>query len=479
MDPVSSRWVDNWFPFDYSNRAPLSLPSLVDWSTGINEWKLYHPDTEDFRQTGAGKRRMARCLDLVTNVSIFADNDIEAAFKQAHAGQTAILSCFDHDYRDIADRIHEFLDRIHHIASKYPDVPWQYAGPSEAIYRYLSVNSPPRLDIEIYRTANQVDIWSTAPLFQSIPWLTVRTPDGQIRHIEEGVLRRDAQHWTWEIPTDLNWVELGAGGSTELGASAVAKVCPDHQVAHTFLNTKTDTHPTHPRSIWEYSKPYAKTCVDRASQNVPTMDSIQQAFDLLHPHIKPKMSLLDVGCASGQAWHTFKSLQVNYHGIDSYERSIKMGQHILPQYDLPAHHLRVLDLEDLPLEETYDAIICLSVFYYFPMFHRPLEILARATEKWLIIRSSFAEDTEIRDYPDPLLEEGYQHLRTYLNIFSRSKIEDFLVAEGFQVTWIPDDRQTNCFQNKPEEVAQIPIPAEFLLAERIAPSPLKKYATNA
>ena len=32
VDPLSSRWVDCWFPFDYSNRAPLALPGLVDWS---------------------------------------------------------------------------------------------------------------------------------------------------------------------------------------------------------------------------------------------------------------------------------------------------------------------------------------------------------------------------------------------------------------------------------------------------------------
>ena len=474
MDPISSRWVDNWFPFDYSNRAPLSLPGLVDWSTGVAEWTVYHPDPEDFRQAGAGRRRMARCLDLVTNVSTFSDDDIEAAFKQAQNGQTAILSCFDHDYRDIADRVLGFLERVQHIATKYPDIPWQYAGPTEAIYRYLSVNRPPRLDIEIYRTENQVDIWSTAPLFQSIPWLTVRTQDDQLCHIQDGILRRDAQHWTWQIPSDLSWVEIGVGGSTELGASAVTKLCPDHKIAHAFLNTKTDTHPIHPRSIWEYTKPYVKSCIDRASNNAPTMDSIQQAVDLLQPHLQPNMSVLDVGCASGQAWHAFKPLLVDYYGIDSYERGIKVGQHILPHHGLPAHHLRILHLEDLPLDETYDATICLSTLYYFPMYQRPLEILSRVTQKWIIIRSSFADQTQVRYLPDILLEDGYQHIRDYFNIYSQSEIQDFLVSEGFRVTWIPDNRQIKRFQNKPEEVGKISLPAQFLLAERIAPSPSPK-----
>jgi ubiquinone/menaquinone biosynthesis C-methylase UbiE len=474
MDPMSSRWVDSWFPFDYSNRAPLSLPGLVDWSTGIAEWAVYHPDVEDFRQSGAGRRRMARSLDLVTNVSVFADDDIEAAFKQAQHGQPAILSCFDHDYRDIADRIHDFLYRVVHIAKKYPQIPWQYAGPVEAIYQYLSVTRPKRLGIEIYRTKSQVDIWSTAPLFQSIPWLAMRTSDDQIHHIQDGIVRRDAQHWIWKTPPNLDWVEIGVAGSTELGASAVTKLCPDHPIAHAFLNTKTDTHPTHPRSIWEYTKPYVRTSIDRAANTAPEMDSIRQAVDLLQPHLESNMSVLDVGCGSGQAWHAFKSLQVDYHGIDSYARGIKIGQHILPSHGLPAHHLRILNLQDLPINELYDAIVCLSTLYYFPMYHHPLEIMARATKKWLIIRSSFGDKTEIRYLPDTFLEEGYQHTRGYFNIYSQNEIQDTLESEGFHVTWIPDTRQKDRFFGKPEEIAKISLPAQFLFAERIAPPPSPK-----
>src|SRR5438309_747961 len=92
MDERSSRWVDSWFPVDYSNRAPLVLPGLVDWSSGVAEWDLYHPSPEDFRVTGAGRRRMARCLDLRTAVHALNEDDVVAAFERARSGMPAILS---------------------------------------------------------------------------------------------------------------------------------------------------------------------------------------------------------------------------------------------------------------------------------------------------------------------------------------------------------------------------------------------------
>src|SRR3954447_3791607 len=77
MDAASSRWVDRWFPLDFSNRAPLAVEGIADWSSGVADWTLYHPDPEDFRVPGSGRRRMARCLDLVTGVHTLTREDVE------------------------------------------------------------------------------------------------------------------------------------------------------------------------------------------------------------------------------------------------------------------------------------------------------------------------------------------------------------------------------------------------------------------
>ena len=105
------------------------------------------------------------------------------------------------------------------------------------------------------------------------------------------------------------------------------------------------------------------------------------------------------------------------------------------------------------------------------MFHLPLEAMARVARRWLAIRSSFGDVTDIRYVPDVWLDDGFQSLRTYLNVFSRADVQAFLEREGFRVTWEEDRRQRDRFGGEPEVVAGLPIPYEFLLAERIAPPP--------
>ena len=66
---------------------------------------------------------------------------------------------------------------------------------------------------------------TSAPLYQSIPWLAVRSNDGSVHHVEEGFERVDAQQWRWTAaPRRTDTAEAAVGGSTDLGASAVVRV---------------------------------------------------------------------------------------------------------------------------------------------------------------------------------------------------------------------------------------------------------------
>ena len=114
MDKNLSQWVDKWFPFDYSNRAPLDV-TVMDWSDGIDEWKAYNPDPEFFKTEGNGKRYLARTMDLVTSSYKADESDIEKAFLEAADRGYSILSTFDHDYRDIEHRFIEFMRSVEAI----------------------------------------------------------------------------------------------------------------------------------------------------------------------------------------------------------------------------------------------------------------------------------------------------------------------------------------------------------------------------
>lgn len=464
MDPVSSRWVDSWFPVDYSNRAPLSVPGLVDWAPGVAEWALYHPDVEDFRRPGAGRRRMARCLDLHTRLHTLDEADVEQAFARAEAGEPAILAVFDHDYRDIAARLDGFRAQVHGVAARHPSVDWRYAAPVEAVRAALDVPRPRRLALEAAVTDQSVHVWSSETIFQSMPWLAVRTPDDDVIHVEEGLLRVDETRWRWEPA--LEWREASFAASTDAGEAATVHITPVTGPGDVFLRRPTVSHPQRPRSIWEHTKPYTRSAVARSAGQEPELDAAAQAREILAARLRPGDSVLDVGSGAGHLWRSLSGLGVEYHGIDSHRRAIEIGRMTLAPAGLQPSRLRALAVEDIPTDERYDAVVSLSTLMYAPDFRLPLEAMARAAQRVLVIRSGFGDATEVRYLPDVLLEPGFEDMRAYFSVFSRNDVEEFLRAEGFSVEWIEDQRQRDRFGGAPEVVGGISLPYEFLVAER-------------
>lgn len=464
LDAESSRWIDRWFPFDYSNRAPLELPGLVDWSSGVADWALYHPDPEDFRRPGSGRRRLARTLDLVTGVHVFSEDDMREGFERASGGLPAVVSVFDHDYRDIADRIDAFRELVARVASEYPQVEWRFAGPVEAARAYLGGAPAQPLQLEAAVAGDAVHVWATEPLFQSLPWLAVRTPAGEVVHLEAGLVRQDEMHWTWR--PELDWEEAGFAGSTDFGATDVVRVGRGDGPGAIFLGRETRLHPTAPRSIWEYTKRYTRSLVARGSGAEPELDSAAQTRELLAARLEPGASVLDVGCGAGHLRRSLEQLGVEYHGIDSHRRAIEIGRLVLADTGLSPARLRSLAVEQLPPGEEYDAVVCLSTLLYAPDFRLPLDAMANAARRLLVVRSSFGEQTEIRYLPDVLLEPGFEGLHAYFSIIARAEVEAFLTERGFVLEWIEDRRQRERFGGEPEVVGGVPLPYEFLVAER-------------
>jgi hypothetical protein len=470
LDGLSSRWVDTWFPFDYSNRAPRSIEGLIDWTSGIDRWTVYHPDTEDFRRPGFGRRRMGRSLDRRSWVHELNQADVDAAFAQAAAGDPAILSCFDHDSRDIADGVDGYRAMVADAAARYPDVPWRYAGPVDAMRNFLDVPAPARLELEASVVDGDVFIRSIEPIFQSVPWIALREGE-DVRHVVEDIVRVDETSWRWTPAEPVEWNELGIGASTDLGVSAVAIVRPDDTPGRYRLRRPLEENPTQPNSIWAYSKLFPELSISRASGALPEMDSVRQAAEILRARLAPEASVLDVGSAAGHLWRSLAPLGFDYDGIDYEEHIVEIGRRYLAREGMSQARLRALPLERLPREERYDAVVSLSTLLYLADFHEPLELMARAADHLLVIRSLFGDRTEVRWLPDILLEADYQEMRAYFNVYSRADVEAFLQDRGFAVEWMPDRRRAEKFGGKPEVVGGIELPYEFLVAERVRERP--------
>jgi hypothetical protein len=470
LDGLSSRWVDAWFPFDYSNRAPRAIEGLIDWSAGIDRWTVYHPDPEDFRRPGAGRRRMGRSLDRRSWVHELTQEDVDAAFAQAAYGRPAILSCFDHDSRDIAAGVDGYRAMVADAARRHPEVPWRYAGPVEAMRNFLDVPGPSTLELEASVVDGDLFMRSSEPIFQSMPWLALRWGD-EVEHVLENIVRVDERSWRWTPPEPLEWDELGIGASTDLGVSSVALIRPDDSPGRYRLRRPLEESPTQPNSIWAYSKLFPELSIARASGELPEMDSVRQATEILQDRLEPGASVLDVGSAAGHLWRSLSPLGFDYHGIDAEEHIVEIGRRYLSREGLVQSRLRALPLEHLPRAERFDAVVSLSTLLYFPAFQEPLGLMARAAERLLVIRSLFGERTEVRWLPDILLEPGFQELRAYFNVYARDEVDEFLSSEGFAVEWVEDRRQREKFGGQPEVVGGIELPYEFVVAERIARRP--------
>lgn len=472
----SSNWIDNWFPYDFSNRSPIKIENIIDWSKAKDDWTLYRPDIYDFTKQGFGKRYIARTLDLVTGAYAIDEVEIRKAFELAKSGEPAILSVFDHDYRDIADRITKYLNQINKISYEYPEVKWEYASPSEAIIKSKELEKYPKsifVEAAIYN--KHLRIWTTSPIHQNIPWIAIQDKNDNVIQIIENVFQDSPVSWEVDLSNIGEYIKIGIGVSTSNGLSNTFIINNGEEIYGDFLKAKITPHPIYPNSINDHSKLYPKLCIDRITGSAPEMDSISQLCSILKEKKLTNCSLLDVGCAAGQLLISASKLDIDYYGIDAYQRGIQLGKLILSKKGFDKSKLRNISLTQLQPDEIYDVVVNLFEFRYTPQFENYLEIMARAARKYLIIRAPAFGLNYIKKYfPDVLLEDGFQTMRSFFNVYNEKEIELFLNFEGFNVTWVEDKRQKEKFASLPEVVGGIEFFYKFLVAERVDEKPTKE-----
>ena len=223
MGAELSQWVDRWFPFDYSNRAPLKFTEM-DWSDGVISWQPYQPDPIFFKQQGAGKRHMTRCMDLHTGMYVLSEEDIFKAFNEASLSGGSILSVFDHDYRDIESRVTAFLSKIQLVAKTFPNVAWEYSTPSDAIVNCIGKKTKNPLKIHTEFIGKKLNIKVNSKTHQEYPWVVVQDGNGVMRQIVSNI-QKTSEH-TWEIALDsIKSINIiGVAASNDVGESSISRI---------------------------------------------------------------------------------------------------------------------------------------------------------------------------------------------------------------------------------------------------------------
>ena len=215
-------------------------------------------------------------------------------------------------------------------------------------------------------------------------------------------------------------------------------------------------------NIWEHSANVRDLYARRARGGEPEMDAAAQAAELLAPFITPGTTLLDAGCGSGYYWWSFKKrgLDVEYHGLDHSPTLIAIGREHLAAAGLAPERLMTRSIEEIT--ETYDLVLCCNTLSFCPDFRRPLERLAFAARRALLIRTNIGPKTVYRWETDGYLDEGHNHLKAYWNQYAESEMTAFLREKGFRVTPITDRRTGG----RMETVVGKPYYWKLLLAQR-------------
>lgn len=191
--PDSHWFLDQWFPYDYSNQSTdedVDQPDLAsgrfgDWRGAPTTWRGYHPDVRDWRAEGACRRATFRCLNLESRLRRLERRHVEEAFQEAESTGSAVLAFTSHDFRDLEPEMRGFRAMLASVAAEHPSVEFEYVD-ALAAARAQRGDLPRACGLELsLRTRGDEAVLSArvgAEPFGPQPFLAIETADGRILH---------------------------------------------------------------------------------------------------------------------------------------------------------------------------------------------------------------------------------------------------------------------------------------------------------
>jgi hypothetical protein len=219
-----SYWLEQFIPFDYSvssrKEAPDAPGSLLDWRFSPREWGGFHPGFHDYRRPGNMNRWLFRCLDIDSVNTTLSTEEVEKAFATVQAGKSTILAYSSHDRRDPRPEISLAVGLIRQVASRFPDVTWQWANAHEAARkscRLLEIKPP---CFSIHQKEHLLTIESDQPLFGPAPFLAIEE-QGEIFYRDNPTVEAETR-WAYRLVRPKTTLRVGVAGANSSGFVGLA-----------------------------------------------------------------------------------------------------------------------------------------------------------------------------------------------------------------------------------------------------------------
>ena len=230
--PDSNLFLEQWFPFDYSNQHyeyPSGQPDLDggrfgDWRRAPKTWRGYHPSPFDYQAPGNLRRTVFRCLNLGTRHRLLTVDHVRQAFSEAQELGSAVLAFTNHDWRQIQPDIAHAFRLLSSVAAEFEDVDVRFSGAEEAAI--ATVGDPlerPVFEVELSGSRLNVSL-VRGSLQGAQPFLAVETLVGDVFH-DNFDEREGLGGWTYTFDEQTcnrgQLRRVGVGGASHGGATAV------------------------------------------------------------------------------------------------------------------------------------------------------------------------------------------------------------------------------------------------------------------
>lgn len=188
--PDSHLWIEQWFPFDFSNQSYETRESqpdfsggrFGDWRRAPRTWRGYRPSLSDYQKPGSLERTIFRCLNVGTRVRELRTDHLHQAFTEASDHGSAVLAFTDHDFRDIRKDVSSVVTKAREVQRNFPTVRLRFATASDAARQHLGKSEvEPQLELSLDGSFLVVEV-NRSELHSHQPFLAIETRDGAYLH---------------------------------------------------------------------------------------------------------------------------------------------------------------------------------------------------------------------------------------------------------------------------------------------------------
>lgn len=209
---------------------------------------------------------------------------------------------------------------------------------------------------------------------------------------------------------------------------------------------------------WGKRPQEAENFVDRATGDLPLMESTKQLVKLVSDEYQKGQKILDVGCNVGHYLVGLRNLdsQLNYTGVDAYEHYINQAQKIFANDSNSNFHVKSIFDPIFP-DDPRDIVFCCNVILHLPDFRTPVENLLSSTKKVCFIRTLLGDHTTVVKSTrvsdnigeiEKFDEEGNPEDFIYQNTWNKKYFTNYIEKLGWKTEIIPDEYDPSVFQKE-------------------------------